>query len=64
MELKRLKGFAFTSYGVEIDPATLIRMLLDQLITEEKFLGFLEPHTMEDNDQETEFVTLTNKKKT
>ncbi|MCT4252305.1 hypothetical protein HZP37_14530 [Elizabethkingia anophelis] len=60
---KRLKGFALLLRGVEIDPATFDKDALDQLITEEKFLGFLEPHTMEDNDQEAEYVTLTNKKR-
>ncbi|MCL1657401.1 hypothetical protein M2T79_12420 [Elizabethkingia miricola] len=60
---KRMKGFFLLRRGIEIDPATFDKDTLDQLITEGNFIGYIEPHNIEDNDQEAEYATLTNKKR-
>lgn len=60
---KRMVGFALIKRGVEIDPSTFGKTELDTLISEEKFIGMITPYNLDNNNQEADFATSTQKER-
>ncbi|MCT4034905.1 hypothetical protein HZQ14_15895 [Elizabethkingia anophelis] len=56
-------GFALLKRGVEIDPSTFGKTELDTLISEEKFIGMITPYNLDNNNQEADFSTSTQKER-
>ncbi|MDV3508955.1 hypothetical protein CMU89_17115 [Elizabethkingia anophelis] len=60
---KRMVGFHLIGRNVEIDPMTFGKTELDTTISEGKLVGFLEPFSAENNNQEADYSTSVQKQR-
>ncbi|AQX52418.1 hypothetical protein CMT89_08225 [Elizabethkingia anophelis] len=56
-------GFNVFKRNVEIDPSTFGKTELDTLVSEEKFVGLISPYNLDNNNQDADFATSTQKER-